>query len=362
MSKTAKSMFCLRCLCLLLFLTQSLSWNARWIARPCLMATSRLASQQQQQQQQQQHLNNSNHPDEKHEPRRRDVLRKILGSTNGILVMVASTLTHTTRSGCQAALTTTAGGEGAQRMVLTQKPRAPVGALLPAMQQRLLLEACRALLAKQLSTTTTTVTSVKTKTELLQKLQSIIPPLVDENGSTPFRLSTTSTRNQDLDLLQKYPPNQTLQGRVVRAAMNVYTDNLQYGQDPQYTVTDDTWKRQYIRANNGLPDVKSVVAADLDVRDLYRNQVQQLLDDAAAELYLVASAWASSESLSTPDNLQELQAILQQAAQAFDLWLDRIADDDVQQALQAALEGKSLRVVDSYYSGFVPPPPPFPST
>ena len=125
--------------------------------------------------------------------------------------------------------------------------------------------------------------------------------------------------------------------------MNIYTANLRYGEQPQYTVTDPNWKKSFIRANDGLPDVQQVIIADLDLRDLYRNQVQVKLDDASAELY------------SDNRDLDELKTLLQEVAVAFDQWLGRIDDADVAAALDAALQGKSLQVYDSYYAGFIPP-------
>ena len=40
-----------------------------------------------------------------------------------------------------------------------------------------------------------------------------------------------------------------------------------------------------IRAD-ALPGVKTVITADLDLRDLYRNQIQTAVDDLQAELAL----------------------------------------------------------------------------
>ena len=221
-------------------------------------------------------------------------------------------------------------GEGEQRMILSNKPKAPLGALVPAAQQRLLLERCLIALSSNNKTL---------ETDTITQLKSILLQLPSENDS---RIALPRG-NKDLSVMRQYNPNQILSGDVVRASMNIYTANLRYGEQPQYTVTDPNWKKSFIRANDGLPDVQQVIIADLDLRDLYRNQVQVKLDDASAELY------------SDNRDLDELRTSLQEAATAFDQWLGRIDDADVAAALDAALQGKSLQVYDSYYAGFIPP-------
>jgi hypothetical protein len=58
---------------------------------------------------------------------------------------------------------------------------------------------------------------------------------------------------------------------------------LCFGESYTVTATLET-KKAYIRANDGLPDVKAVITSDLDLRDLYRNELQLKVDDAQAEL------------------------------------------------------------------------------
>jgi hypothetical protein len=222
-------------------------------------------------------------------------------------------------------------GEGGQRMVLTQKPSAPVGALIPATQQRLLLEKCLYLSNK--------LTNVEEGDdeydELIIKLKALLAPL------SP----TLSKKNADLQVLQQSPPNRRLQGDVVRATMNIYASSLRYPEKlPEYTVMDPSWKKSYIREYDGLPNIAQVMQADLDLRDLYRNAIVTKLDDASAELY-------NSRTM----DVVELNQLLTEAAAEFDLWLGRIEDAQVQQALQAVLEGKTSKIYDSYYAGFVPP-------
>ena len=74
-----------------------------------------------------------------------------------------------------------------------------------------------------------------------------------------------------------------------------------------------------------------MVGADIDVRQLLRNQVQLKLDDAAAELWV------------DDCDVQELSSLLQEASQYFDAWLDRVKAGDVQDALLLAVKPQTKR-------------------
>ena len=225
------------------------------------------------------------------------------------------------------------------RMVLKQKPSAPIAALLPAVQQRLLLERCLALLEEE----TRSSSGGSGNDDTARKLRSVLLELDDAGGG----------RGAVTFELKRHPPDRYLGGGVVRAAMDLCASNLSYGADPDYAVTDKRWKKSYIRSNGKLPDARQVVEADLNLRELYRNQVQLKVDDASAELY--ADSIRASNGLGVVD-YDELRNLLREAAEAFDLWLDLVDEGDVGNAVQAALEGQRARIYDSYYAGFIPPP------
>lgn len=65
----------------------------------------------------------------------------------------------------------------------------------------------------------------------------------------------------------------------MRAVMNLYTANLKFGDSYVLTASAKD-KKTYIRNYNQLPGVNQVIASDLDLRDLYRNQVQTKIEDA----------------------------------------------------------------------------------
>lgn len=134
--------------------------------------------------------------------------------------------------------------------------------------------------------------------------------------------------------------------------MNLYQTNLNYNNllsnpEEAFIITDPDWKKSYVRANDGLPDLKRLVGADIDIRQLLRNQVQLKIDDAAAELYAAAP--------DDDDSNQELIRLLQEASQNFDMWLDRVREGDVRDALKTALAGESIQFYESYAGGFLPP-------
>ena len=232
-------------------------------------------------------------------------------------------------------------GEGTERMVFRQKPTAPVGALLPAVQQRLLLERALDLAQKR----------------DLENLKLILPPLDDTNPIP------NANGRQNVRILREFPPNKVLRGDLLRATMNLYQTNLNYNNllanpNEAFVVTDPDWKKSYIRANDGLPDLQKLIGADIDMRQLLRNQVQVKIDDAAAELYATTTTTtndAADDDDYNDNNSDELIRLLQEAGQYFDLWLDRIRPGDVRDALQMAMAGKAFPIYDTYAAGFLPP-------
>ena len=280
--------------------------------------------------------------------------------------------------------------DGPERIKLKRKPSAPVGALVPSIQQRLLLEVC--------------IDAAKNKD--LQKLKSIIPPL---SSSTTTSSNSRSSSSNQLRLLKQNDPSRVLCGDVTRAAMDLYQVNLNYNTifddesdastdastntdrnsssaGPSFPavkdvidITDPVWKKSYIRDNDGLNSdfVSKVIGADIDLRQLLRNQVQTNLDDAAAELYYVSARRSRSTGNAYDDDddieitsicdCDELFELLQSAAKNFDLWLERVGYGDVRDAIQIVLSESSsssssssinnLRIYESYQAGFIPPPP-----
>ena len=224
-------------------------------------------------------------------------------------------------------------GEGAERMLFTEKPTAPLEALLPAIQQRLLLEVALELVKDAMK-------DDDDSNVALLKLKTILPPL-DEVPKF-----NNQNGKQNSRVLKQYPPDKVLRGDVVRAVMNVYQLNLNYdnlrNMNPREAIqiTDAEWKKKYIRANDGLPDLQKIVGADIDMRQLLRNQAQMNIDDAAAELWFVST---NKSGGSNGCDIQELNSLLQEAARNYDLWLDRVRSGDIQDAIDLLTGGGIFR-------------------
>jgi hypothetical protein len=105
----------------------------------------------------------------------------------------------------------------------------------------------------------------------------------------------------------------------------LYTANLRFGESYILTASPSV-KKALIAKYDGLPDVKLVVTADLDLREWYRNLAQTTIEDIQAELYR-----------EEPDPA-ELVVLLEEATQSFGAFFYLISENDIREALQLAGE------------------------
>ena len=110
----------------------------------------------------------------------------------------------------------------------------------------------------------------------------------------------------------------------MRAALNAYTNNLVFGDAYQLNVQGDA-KKAMVR-NESLPNVNAVVVSDLDLRDLYRNQVLENMEEARAEI--------EYQRNQKSNDLEDVLTYLHNAKQACDEWFSFIPSQDVQEALR----------------------------
>lgn len=211
------------------------------------------------------------------------------------------------------------------------RPYAPMEALIPATQKRLLLKHClnlsKDLVEKQRD---------GSDSEAVQsQLKQVLPPPSDPVFQKPV-LSMSLRYKMDPQVLKSLGGND-LSGVSMRAAMNLYTANLKFGESYVLTASDED-KKKYIRKYNQLPGVNQVIASDLDLRDLYRNQLQTKIEDAQAELY-------SDES-----DAVELYILLGEADEACRQWFALISDRDIEAAEKAALEPPALDLSNQGFS------------
>lgn len=122
------------------------------------------------------------------------------------------------------------------------------------------------------------------------------------------------------------------QSNAMRAALNAYTNNLVFGDG--YQLNAEGAERKQLIRNDALPNVQAVVVSDLDLRDLYRNQILQSMDDAKAELEYQLK---SSEGFDS----EEILLCLKNAQSSYQEWFKFIPKDDVDDALKAVLSETS---------------------
>lgn len=82
-----------------------------------------------------------------------------------------------------------------------------------------------------------------------------------------------------------------------------------------------------------MPDVKQVIASDMGLRNLYRNQILTALDDVRAELIY--------QRQRPPDELDttELLELLKEAQAACGRWFGLIDAKDVEAAMDTVQKG-----------------------
>jgi hypothetical protein len=220
--------------------------------------------------------------------------------------------------------TTTVDGDGDNESSPTlsqapssNQPRAPTEALVPITQQRLLLEQ-----AVGLANLLVASKEQKDSNALLNRLKEIFEAPVP---STARKTSVSMTRRYEADepVLQRADVANKMSGAVVRAAMNLYTANLQFGGSYILTASPSA-KKALIAKYDGLPAVKQVITADLDLREWYRNLAQTTIEDIQAELYR-----------QEPDPA-ELVVLLAEARQSFGAFFYLISENDNREALQLA--------------------------
>jgi hypothetical protein len=184
---------------------------------------------------------------------------------------------------------------------------ASVEALIPATQVRRLLHDA-SLLATRLGTENANEANLT-----LSQLRSLfaddlsVPERSVSRRQPPISRSSTS----GLDAWVKLDH---LSGPLVRSALNIYTANLRFSDS--YVLTADPAVRKQLIRSDALPNVQTVITADLDLRDLYRNAIQTAVDDLQAELF------------STGD-VMEVHTLLSQAQVAVTAWFALIDEADI---------------------------------
>ena len=120
------------------------------------------------------------------------------------------------------------------------------------------------------------------------------------------------------------------QGNEIRAAFNYYTQQLEFGDSYRLTASQEDRKKM-IR-NDALPSLTAVITSDLDLRDLYRNQLLTAVDDVRAEV-----AYQLQQDVDQVDTTDVID-LLSQAHTACSKWFGLIAPQEVQEAMDIVLQ------------------------
>ena len=246
----------------------------------------------------------------------------------------------------------------------SRRPFAPVDTLVPATRVRKMIDD-----AVDIATRLIKDGSDKKQRLLLVQLEGLLLPSQNftrgyQSMDVPQRpaqsyLDSYAKERSDLPMLAKPGAALVQNGEIdtwkrlkrqekvredadeVRAALNFYTSNLNFNPD-RYTLTGTKAERsQLIRADR-LPDVKNVIASDMGLRYLLRNEVLTALDDARAELRYQMQRQTKQEGNDGEGGVDgtELLEILLRAQASCNKLFDLIGEEDVAAARDIVKEGK----------------------
>ena len=236
------------------------------------------------------------------------------------------------------------------------RPYAPLEALLPVTRLKLWLDRSYAL-----SCNLSTAKDKDEKFTILQEMDKILsnPPKlfysekIDKRakGSTAQLTTGISAANKDQYQLNRqglnvgdkfaamlnqadverqwgmlqYAESKREDSNEMRAAFNFYTRQITFSD--KYILTAPKEQRKNMIRNDELPSLTAVITADLDLRDLYRNDFLNNIEDARAEV-------AYQVKQDDPDVVDTID-LVKQAYTACDKWFVLISPKDVQEAIDA---------------------------
>eukprot|EP00546_Thalassionema_frauenfeldii_P021880 CAMPEP_0178905864 /NCGR_PEP_ID=MMETSP0786-20121207/6512_1 /TAXON_ID=186022 /ORGANISM="Thalassionema frauenfeldii, Strain CCMP 1798" /LENGTH=330 /DNA_ID=CAMNT_0020577519 /DNA_START=214 /DNA_END=1206 /DNA_ORIENTATION=+ len=125
----------------------------------------------------------------------------------------------------------------------------------------------------------------------------------------------------------QYAESKREQDNEIRAAFNFYTRQLAFGESYVLTASKEDKKRM-IR-NDELPTLTDVIRSDLDLRDLYRNQLLTDLEDLQAEVAYQLSRKEPNETIETEDVFDLMNKVYNSCSK----WFGLIDSNEVAQAV-----------------------------
>ena len=155
-----------------------------------------------------------------------------------------------------------------------------------------------------------------------------------KNLPLAFQPGALLVQNGEIDSWRRLKRQEAVQESQdeIRAALNTYVQALTYSADA-YLLTVSTQERSKMVREDRLPDIKQVIASDMGMRYLYRNQLLTSMSEVKAELeYQLKGGEQACIDVS------ELLPLLLDAQSACDTWFGLIEPEQVQAAMRAVKE------------------------
>lgn len=227
------------------------------------------------------------------------------------------------------------------------KPFAPLESLLPAARVKKVVDRSLAILSEiESGASDGKELTIELKGTLLTPQNFTRSPRLEDVPRLPARQYLASYRRRLGELPPLERPGAFLEQRgeigawrdlkrrereregedEIRAAFNAYTGALTFDAE-SYAFNAPREVRSRLIREDRLPDAKAVIASDMGVRYLYRNEVLTAMEEARAEL----AYQLSQEDL----DWTELVQLLRRAQKACDSWFHLIDEKDVQEAMYA---------------------------
>mmetsp|Transcript_2924 Transcript_2924/g.6102 ORF Transcript_2924/g.6102 Transcript_2924/m.6102 type:complete len:346 (+) Transcript_2924:40-1077(+) len=113
----------------------------------------------------------------------------------------------------------------------------------------------------------------------------------------------------------------------IRRAFNFYTSRLQF--DPNsYVLTAEPGVKSKMIREDRLPTTAATVVSDLDLRDLYRNQVLTGMDDVKAEV-----KYQLEQKEKDVVDVGEVVDLLEETYRACERWFELVPPKDIREAM-----------------------------
>ena len=239
---------------------------------------------------------------------------------------------------------------------LAVAPFAPIDALLPATRVKLMIDRAVDIASKLVAAGND---NVEISHAMLQDLENLLlQPQNFNRGTTPMEVPQQPAKSyldayadyrRSVSILEKPGALLVQKGEIdawkrlkrqerrkedadeIRAALNYYTSNINFNSD-KFILTASKDERSKMIREDRIPDVKTVIASDMGLRYLLRNDILTACDDARAELKYQLAKETDANASDAVDG-QELLDLLLVAQSACSKWFDLIDEKNVQEAL-----------------------------